>query len=173
MTFYFNLESLVLPDSHVHPSYTSSSRPIFGPSRFEFNGVSSSARGSVARTIEASRDNRRLNTDSDSLVSYYNEQGCTPFQSIMPEISTGCLLSVMFVDIIRASIHDRDSQQGDHGSERRRFFGPEGYVLNDQAIQERVLYLRMCILQHCSFAQDDLRYRMICLYSHIRYRIGP
>ncbi len=26
----------------------------------------------------------------------------------MPEISTGCLLSVMFVDIIRASIHDRD-----------------------------------------------------------------
>ena len=93
--------------------------------------------------------------------------------STMPEISTGCLLSAMFVDIIRASIHDRDSQQGDHGSERRRFFGPEGYVLNDQAIQERVLYLRMCILQHCSFAQDDLRYRMICLYSHIRYRIGP
>jgi len=79
-----------------------------GPSRFEFNGVSSSTRGSVARTIEASRDNRRLNTDSDSLVSYYNEQGCTPFQSIMPEISTGCLLSAMFVDIIRASIHDRD-----------------------------------------------------------------
>jgi len=109
VTFYFNLESLVLPDSHVHPSYTSSSRPIFGPSRFEFNGVSSSARGSVARTIEASRDNRRLNTDSDSLVSYYNEQGCTPFQSIMPEISTGCLLSAMFVDIIRASIHDRDT----------------------------------------------------------------
>ena len=108
MTFYFNLESLVLPDSHVHHFYTSSSRPIFGPSRFEFNGVSSSARGSVARTIEASRDNRRLNTDSDSLVSYYNEQGCTPFQSIMPEISTGCL-SAMFVDIIRASIHDRDS----------------------------------------------------------------
>ena len=66
--FYFNLESLVLPDSQVHPFYTSS-RPIFGPSRFEFNGVSSSARGSVARTIEASRDNRRLNTDSDSLVS--------------------------------------------------------------------------------------------------------
>ncbi len=29
----------------------------------------------------------------------------------MPEISTGCLLSVMFVDIIRASIHDRDSHQ--------------------------------------------------------------
>jgi ACS family pantothenate transporter-like MFS transporter len=27
----------------------------------------------------------------------------------MPEISTGYLLSVMFVDIIRASIHDRDS----------------------------------------------------------------
>jgi len=26
----------------------------------------------------------------------------------MPEISTGCLLSAMFVDIIRASIHDRD-----------------------------------------------------------------
>jgi len=47
---------------------TSSSRPIFGPSRFEFNSVSS-ARGNVARTIEASRDNRRLNTDSDSLVS--------------------------------------------------------------------------------------------------------
>jgi len=69
VTLYFNLESLVLPDSHVHPSYTSSSRPIFGPSRFEFNGVSSSARGSVARTIESSRDNRRLNTDSDSLVS--------------------------------------------------------------------------------------------------------
>ncbi len=69
VTFYFNLESLVLPDSHVHPSYTSSSRPIFGPSRFEFNGVSSSARGSVARTIEASRDNRRWNTDSDSIVS--------------------------------------------------------------------------------------------------------
>ena len=78
MTFYFNLESLVLPDSQVHHFYTSSSRPIFGPSRFELNGVSSSARGSVARTIEASRDNRRLNTDSDSLVSYYNEQGCTP-----------------------------------------------------------------------------------------------
>ena len=69
MTLYFNLESLVLPDSHVHPSYTSSSRPIFGPSRFEFNGVSSSARGSVARTIEASRDNRRWNTDGDSIVS--------------------------------------------------------------------------------------------------------
>ncbi len=67
--FYFNLESLVLPDSQVHHFYTSSSRPIFGPSRFEFNVVSSSARGSVARTIEASRDNRRLNTDSDSLVS--------------------------------------------------------------------------------------------------------
>jgi len=67
--FYFTLESLVLPDSQVHHFYTSSSRPIFGPSRFEFNGVSSSARGSVARTIEASRDNRRLNTDSDSLVS--------------------------------------------------------------------------------------------------------
>jgi len=109
VTFYFNLESLVLPDSHVHPSYTSSSRPIFGPSRFEFNGVSSSARGSVARTIEASRDNRRWNTDSDSIVSYYNEQGCTPFQSTMPEISTGCLLSAMFVDVIRASIHDRDT----------------------------------------------------------------
>jgi len=108
VTFYFNLESLVLPDSQVHHFFTSSSRPIFGPSRFELNGVSSSARGSVARTIEASRDNRRLNTDSDSLVSYYNEQGCTPFQSIMPEISTGCL-SAMFVDIIRASIHDRDS----------------------------------------------------------------
>ena len=69
VTFYFNLESLVLPDSQVHHFYTSSSRPIFGPSRFEFNGVSSSARGSVARTIEASRDNRLLNTDSDSLVS--------------------------------------------------------------------------------------------------------
>ena len=26
----------------------------------------------------------------------------------MPEISTGCLLSAMFVDVIRASIHDRD-----------------------------------------------------------------
>ncbi len=108
----FNLESLVLPDSQVHHFYTSSSRSIFGPSRFEFNGVSSSARGSVARTIEASRDNRRLNTYSDSLVSYYNEQGCTPFQSIMPEISTGCLLSAMFVDIIRASIHDRDIVPG-------------------------------------------------------------
>jgi len=55
VTFYFNLESLVLPDSQVHHFYTSSSRPIFGPSRFEFNGVSSSTRGSVARTIEASR----------------------------------------------------------------------------------------------------------------------
>jgi len=30
----------------------------------------------------------------------------------MPEISTGCLLSAMFVDIIRASIHDRDSAVG-------------------------------------------------------------
>ena len=29
MTFYFNLESLVLPDSQVHPFYTPSSRPIF------------------------------------------------------------------------------------------------------------------------------------------------
>jgi len=29
-TFYFNLESLVLPDSQVHPFYTPSSRPIFG-----------------------------------------------------------------------------------------------------------------------------------------------
>jgi len=66
---FYILESLVLPDSQVHHFYTSSSRSIFGPSRFEFNGVSSSARGSVARTIEASRDNRRLNTDSDSLVS--------------------------------------------------------------------------------------------------------
>jgi hypothetical protein len=28
----------------------------------------------------------------------------------MPEISTGCLLSAMFGDIIRASIHDRDSR---------------------------------------------------------------
>jgi len=27
----------------------------------------------------------------------------------MPEISTGCLLSAMFVDVIRASIHDRDN----------------------------------------------------------------
>jgi len=27
----------------------------------------------------------------------------------MPEISTGCLLSAMFVDVIRASIHDRDT----------------------------------------------------------------
>ncbi len=63
----FNLESLVLPDSQV--TFIHRLRPIFGPSRFEeFNGVSSSARGNV-RTIEASRDNRRLNTDSDSLVS--------------------------------------------------------------------------------------------------------
>jgi len=29
----FNLESLVLPDSQFHHFYTSSSRPIFGPSR--------------------------------------------------------------------------------------------------------------------------------------------
>jgi len=28
----------------------------------------------------------------------------------MPEISTGCLLSAMFVDVIRASIHDRDTR---------------------------------------------------------------
>jgi len=109
VTFYFNLESLVLPDSQVHHFYTSSSRPIFGPSYFEFNGVSSSARGSVARTIEASRDNRRLNIDSDSLVSYYKNKVAPTFQSIMPEISTGCLLSAMFVYIIRASIHDRDT----------------------------------------------------------------
>ena len=33
MTFYFNLESLVLPDSQVHHFYTSSSRPIFGDVR--------------------------------------------------------------------------------------------------------------------------------------------
>ncbi len=135
--FYFNLESLVLPDSQVHHFYTSSSRPIFGPSRFEFNGVSSSARGSVARTIEASRDNRRLNTDSDSLVSYYNEQGCTPFQSIMPEISTGCLLSAMFVDIIRASIHDRDSfpLRRSHSSQ---CCSPPGLVSARGAIQGRL-----------------------------------
>jgi len=31
--FYFNLESLVLPDSQVHPFYTPSSRPIFGDVR--------------------------------------------------------------------------------------------------------------------------------------------
>ncbi len=32
MTFsdFYNLESLVLPDSQVHPFYTPSSRPIFG-----------------------------------------------------------------------------------------------------------------------------------------------
>jgi len=49
----------------------------------------------------------------------------------MPEISTGCLLSAMFVDVIRASIHDRDKDiaglagwqgqslammKGDHGN---------------------------------------------------------
>ncbi len=33
MTLYFNLESLVLPDSQVHPFYTPSSRPIFGDVR--------------------------------------------------------------------------------------------------------------------------------------------
>jgi len=33
VTFYFNLESLVLPDSQVHPFYTPSSRPIFGDVR--------------------------------------------------------------------------------------------------------------------------------------------
>jgi len=27
---FYNLESLVLPDSQVHPFYTPSSRPIFG-----------------------------------------------------------------------------------------------------------------------------------------------
>jgi len=30
VTFCFNLESLVLPDSQVHPFYTPSSKPIFG-----------------------------------------------------------------------------------------------------------------------------------------------
>jgi len=33
VTLYFNLESLVLPDSQVHPFYTPSSRPIFGDVR--------------------------------------------------------------------------------------------------------------------------------------------
>ncbi len=35
MTFsdFYNLESLVLPDSQVHPFYTPSSRPIFGDVR--------------------------------------------------------------------------------------------------------------------------------------------
>jgi len=33
VTFYFNLESLVLPDSQVHPFYTPSSRAIFGDVR--------------------------------------------------------------------------------------------------------------------------------------------
>jgi len=32
-----------------------------------------------------------------------------PFQTTMPETSTGCLLSAMFGNIIRASIHDRDT----------------------------------------------------------------
>jgi len=31
-----------------------------------------------------------------------------PRFSTIPEISTGCLLSAMFVDVIRASVHDRD-----------------------------------------------------------------
>jgi len=43
------------------------------------------------------------------IASFRTMNKVAPFQSTLPEISTGCLLSAMFVDVIRASIHDRDS----------------------------------------------------------------
>jgi len=56
----------------------------------------------VLATLPLADDETPLNSKREG------QQGCTLFQSTMPEISTGCLSSAMFVDIIRASIHDRD-----------------------------------------------------------------
>ncbi len=99
----FNLESLVLPDSQVHPFYTSSFRPILGSFSFRVRWCFVVGEGKRSEDKEASRDNRRLNTDSDSLVSEYNEHGCTPFRSTMPELSMvaycrqcSAILSVQF-----------------------------------------------------------------------------
>ena len=66
MTFYFNLESLVLPDSQVHPFYTPSSRPIFGDVRrcsTMFGEVRrGSAFGEVRRCYPMFSDVRRCST---------------------------------------------------------------------------------------------------------------
>jgi len=92
VTLYFNLESLVLPDSQVHPFYTPSSRPIFGDVRRCSTMFGEVRRGSamlsdVIRCSAMFGDVRRCSAILSDVQRYYP----------------------MFSDIIRASIHDRDS----------------------------------------------------------------
>jgi hypothetical protein len=75
----FNLESLVLPDSQFHHFYTSSSRPIFGPSRFEFNGV----RRGGGETV-AGEDSIWYMVNGLSLIGWcrYLNAGCKGFRCL-------------------------------------------------------------------------------------------
>ena len=92
MTFsdFYNLESLVLPDSQVHPFYTPSSRPIFG------DGGDVRVFGDVMAVLW--RCSARLWRDLDDALKdeLYRIRGRGP-----PP------------DDLRASIHDRDSTRVD------------------------------------------------------------
>jgi len=98
----FNLESLVLPDSQVHPLYTPSSRPIFGDVR-----RCSVMFGDVRRCSARFGDVRRCS------AMFGDVRRCSAMFGEIRRCSAmfGDIIrcSAMLDDIIRASIHDRDT----------------------------------------------------------------
>ena len=112
MTLYFNLESLVLPDSQVHPFYTPSSRPIFGDVRRCSTMFGEVRRGSamlsdVIRCYPMFSDVRRCSTMFNDVrrcsTMFGDVRRCSAILSDVQRYYP------MFSDIIRASIHDRDT----------------------------------------------------------------
>ena len=99
----FNLESLVLPDSQVHPFYTPSSRPIFGDVR-RCSTMVGDVRRCSARFGEVRRCSAMLSDVQRCSVMFDDvRRGSAMFDDVRRYYP-------MFSDIIRASIHDRDNQ---------------------------------------------------------------
>ena len=96
MTFYFNLESLVLPDSQVHPFYTPSSRPIFGDVRRCSTMFGEVRRGS-ARFGEVRRGSARFGEVRRGSAMLSDVIRCSAMFGDVRRCST------MFGDVIRCS----------------------------------------------------------------------
>ncbi len=94
--FYFNLESLVLPDSQVHPFYTPSSRPIFGDVR-RWSAMFDDVRRCSTMFGEVRRGSAMLSDVQRCSAMFDDVRRC----SAMFDDVRRC--SAMFGDIIRCS----------------------------------------------------------------------
>jgi hypothetical protein len=106
VTLYFNLESLVLPDSQVHPFYTPSSRPIFGDVRRCSTMFGEVRRGS-ARFGEVRRGSARFGEVRRGSARFGDVIRCYPMLSDVRRCSAMFddvrRYYPMFSDIIRCS----------------------------------------------------------------------